>query len=708
MHIDIFHLPWQEPVLVFVLILFIILIVPIIFEKINIPSIIGLILAGILIGEHGFELISRDSSIELFGTVGLLYLMFIAGLEIDLNEFIKNKTKGIIFGLLTVLIPLTISIPIFYFFFEYNLNAAFLIGAIFVSHTLVTYPLVSKLGISKNAAVNISIAGTLIADVMALLILAVISNNMAGDVELMFWFKFVISILLFGFVVFFIFPIISRWFFKKYSDNILQYIYVLTIVFVSAFLAMLAGLEPIIGAFFAGLSLNRLIPHTSPLMNRVEFIGSAIFIPFFLIGVGMLINYNVLFSSIDALLITLVMAIIAVGSKYLAAILTRRVLKLSKQQGLLIFGLTNSRVAAALAIALIGYDIIIGQTTTGDPIRLLDENIFNGVIIIILITSTISSFATQKSAFKIAKDDLMKENYKEGLPTENTLIGLANIDTAENLIQLAISTVDKKKNNRIFGLHIITEDKENPETVNKATKLIDNSKKYAASADVELNPIIRYDLNITSGIINTIKEQNIQHFFIGVHQKTSIMGSFFGNLTSDLLKRSESAIYISKLHQPINTIKKYIIILPPYAELEPGFIDWYKRVVQITINTGNRFVIYANKETISFLHQKLKLKGNCSHKILDDYDDILIISAEVIPNSMLIISLARENGISYHKSMDRVITYLPKYFKKTNYMLVYPNNSNEASEESKIYSDTSLKDNVLNIKDTIEHIFKKQ
>lgn len=689
MHLDL-TLPFQEPVLVFVIILMIILSVPIVLEKIKIPSIIGLIIAGVLIGEYGFNIISRNSSIELFGTVGLLYLMFIAGLEIDLNEFIKNKTKGIIFGLITVFIPVSVSIPIFYLIFDYSLTASILISAIFASHTLVTYPLVSKLGISKNLAVNISIAGTLIADVAALLILAVITNNVEGHITFGYWLKFVASIVVFGFIVFYIVPKISRWFFKQVSDSILQYIYVLTVVFLSAFMAMLAGLEPIVGAFFAGLSLNRLIPHTSPLMNRVEFIGNAIFIPFFLIGVGMLINYNVLFGSVNALIITLVMTVIAVATKYLAAISTCRILKMSKSQGLLIFGLSNARVAAALAIALIGYDIVLGETAEGNPIHLLDENIFNGVIIMILITSTISSFATQKAGNKIAEHDLKNQIYKNSQPSENTLIGLANEDNAEKIIQLAISTLDKKRNNRLFGLHIITEQDENTETINRANKLMQNAKKYASSADFELQSLIRYDINIASGIIHTIKEQEIKHFFIGLHEKASILDSFFGNLTSDLLKKSESTIYINKLYQPINTIKKYILVLPPKAHVEKSFCEWFFRVIQISANTGNKMIVYATGETNSFIRKQMKVKTEYEFKPLDDFNDILIISKDITENSMVIFNIACKNCVSYDNSMENIGRYITKYFNDSNFMIVYPNNYGLGLNENQLYTDSSF------------------
>lgn len=683
MHID-FTLPWHDPVLVFAVLLGIILLIPLALERIKIPAIIGYIVAGILIGEFGFNLIPRDSSIELFGTVGLLYLMFIAGLEIDLNEFIRNKTKGIVFGIITILFPVFLGIPVFYFVFDYSFAASVLIGSVLVSHTLVTYPIISKLGITKNLAVHIAIAGTLIADISALLILAVVTNNIGSEFEIMYWLIFLGKILLFGGVVLWGFPALSRIFLKYVSDNVLQYIYVLTVVFLSSFFAMLAGLEPIVGAFFAGLALNRLIAPTSPLMNRIDFIGNAIFIPFFLIGVGMLINYQVLFKSPLALLIALSMSVVAVLSKYLAAKSTQGIFKLTKNQGQLIFGLSNARVASALAIALIGFDIILGQDDAGNPIRLLDENIFNAVVIMILVTSAISSFITQRAGRKIAAYDLENQIIKETNPTENILIGLANKHTAENLIHLAISTIDKTHFHQIYGLHIITKSNENTLSLNRAYNLIDLSKKYAASADIDLKPILRYDFNIASGIINTIKEREVKHFFIGLHEKASLLDSFFGKMTSDLLSKSESTIYISKLYQPINTIKRYLIVMAPNAHLEPGFCDWFKRVSQIIKNTGNEMVIYGSDETQDFLLNKLKTSVPITFKSLPNYNDKLVISDDVTQNTMLVFALARKNSVSHEPSMEKMPKFITKFFKKTNFMIVYPNQT--APEKNEKYS----------------------
>jgi len=706
MHIN-FNLPLEEPVLVFSIILFIILFAPILLNRLKIPPIIGLIIAGIIIGPNGLNLLARNSSILLFGTVGLLYIMFLAGLEIDLNEFKKNKYKSIGFGAYTFFIPMILGTTVFYYALDYSLISSILIASMFASHTLVTYPMVSKLGISKNMAVNTTVGGTMITDTAALLILAVIAGSATGEIDSFFWIQLTVSILIFAAIVIFVFPILSRWFFKRYSDNVSQYIFVLGIVFLSSFLALLAGVEAIIGAFLAGLALNRLIPHTSPLMNRIEFVGNALFIPFFLIGVGMLIDYKVFFGGYEALLIAVVMTVIALAGKYLAAYFTQKTFKFTKDQRLIIFGLSNSQAAATLAAVLIGYNIILGHTEAGDPIRLLDENPLNGTIIMILITCTISSFATQKAALNIAKDELKNAPLEESTDSENTLVGLANQDSAESLIQLAISTIDKKKSREIYGLHIITSDRDSYEAKNQANKLIENAQKFAASVDFQLKPSIRYDNNIASGIINSVKENSIKHFYIGLHQKASIVDSFFGNLTKELLDKNDSTIYIHKSYQPLSTIKKFVLLIPANAELEKGFSDWYGRMLQLALNTGNKFEIFANAQTTEYLQKHKKVSANIQFSEFDNFEDFLVLSKEVNADTMLIINLARKNSVSYQPAMEEISNYLNKYFSKTSFILIYANNYDK-SDNINPYANPSMQDNIIQFKDAMSNIFKRK
>ena len=329
-------LPLTDPVLKFLLILVIILAAPLLLNKLRIPHLLGLIIAGAIIGPNGFNLVLRDSSIILSGTAGLLYIMFLAGLEIDLGDFKKNKWKSLTFGMYTFLVPMALGTLVGLYVLNFSMLTSILLASMFASHTLIAYPIISKLGITKDKAVGITVGGTMITDTLAV-----------GDVDDWFWYRLGAAIILFFAFVMIVFPIVGRWFFKRCEDNVSQYIFVLVMVFLGAYLAELAGLESIIGAFLAGMALNRLIPSTSPLMNRVEFVGNAIFIPFFLIGVGMLIDYRAFFTNWDTIKVGAVMIVVATVAKFGAAWLTQKTFRMSVDQRRGIFGLSNAQIGRA-------------------------------------------------------------------------------------------------------------------------------------------------------------------------------------------------------------------------------------------------------------------------------------------------------------------------------------------------------------------------
>src|SRR5690554_163684 len=313
--------PIDNPVLIFAILLLIILLSPILLKRFNVPSIIGWIIAGVIIGPYGLNWIDNNNAgVELFSTIGLLYIMFIVGLELDFNEFIQNRNKSLTFGFFTFIIPIIIGFPVCHYLLGYDFNASLLTASMFATHTLVAYPIVSKLGISKNQAVAVTVGGTILTDTAVLLILAVIIGNSQGSLSQEFWIRLVISLAIFSFIMFFIVPKIAKWFFRKLeSEKHSHYIFVLSVVFFAAFLAEVAGVEAIIGAFVAGLALNKLIPHSSALMNRIEFIGNSLFIPFFLISVGMLVDVSVIMSGPTALIVAGTLTAVALFGKWLAA-----------------------------------------------------------------------------------------------------------------------------------------------------------------------------------------------------------------------------------------------------------------------------------------------------------------------------------------------------------------------------------------------------
>jgi Kef-type K+ transport system membrane component KefB len=398
-----FELPFSNPVLIFSLILLIILLAPIIMGKFRFPGIVGFILAGIAIGPHGLNLLKKNSAIDLFSTIGLLYIMFIAGVELDLNEFKQKKHRSLVFGFLTFCIPILIGFPICYYLLNYPLITSALTASMFATHTLVAYPIVSRYSISKNEAVAVSVGGTILTDTAVLILLPVIMGAKNGGLGFSFWLQLMISLSIFAFIMFVLIPPLARWFFNRYRDNkTLPYVFVLFIVFLSAFLSQLAGVEPIIGAFVAGLALNKAVQQSSTLMNRIDFVGNAIFIPFFLISVGMLVDLRVLARGPQATIVAVSLTLGALLGKWLAALSTQKIFKYTSTQRTLIFGLSSAHAAATLAIILVGFKA-----------QIIDDNILNGTIILILVTCVVASFATERAGKKLIKHNQGQETLTE-------------------------------------------------------------------------------------------------------------------------------------------------------------------------------------------------------------------------------------------------------------------------------------------------------
>ncbi len=674
-------LPLTNPVLKFLIILIIILAAPILLGKLKIPHILGLIIAGAVIGPNGFNLLLRDSSIILSGTAGLLYIMFLAGLEIDMAEFKRNSSKSMLFGMFTFLIPMGIGILVGLYILEFSVATSVLLASMFASHTLIAYPILGKFGVTKNRAVNIAVGGTMITDTLALLVLAVIVGMHSGEVNVQFWIKLSVSIIVFGFIVLYIFPIIGRWFLKRYQDKVSQYIFVLAMVFLGAFLAELAGVEAIIGAFLTGLALNRLIPSTSPLMNRIEFVGNAIFIPFFLIGVGMLVNYRVFFTDFETIKVAAVMTITATTCKFLAAWLTQKSLNFTIDERRLIFGLSNAQAAATLAAVLIGYNVIIGETPDGEPIRLLGESILNGAIIMILITCTIATFVAQKGARNISLSKSQFITGDEVEKEEKILIPISNPETVEELINFSTIIKSKANTNGLYALNIVINDTTTSEENIRAKKILEKAAELAASTDMTLQKLLRYDLNIENGIIGVVKENNITDLVMGFHVKQSITDSFLGKLTHGILANSNPTTFVYKPVQPIATIKRHIIVIPALAENEIGFPFWLIKLWNISRNTGAKLIFYGTDRTLNILRELQKEHQiEADFKSYNTWNNFEVVARDLDSDDNVMLVLSRENKPSFHKGMRKVSEVINTHFSNNSLILIYPTQMEESGD----------------------------
>ena len=673
------QLPVTDPTLIFFLVLVIILFAPVILERLHIPHIVGLILAGVLVGQHGFNILKQDSSFDLFGKVGLYYIMFLAGLEMNMADFKQNRGKAVMLGLLAFIIPIMIGLVVNMTFLKYSLITSVLLASMYASHTLVAYPIVIRYGVSRHRSVSIAVGGTAVTDTLTLLVLAVVGGMFKGESGGLFWVWLVVKVVFLGGLIMYFFPRIGRWFFRRYDDNVMQFIFVLAMVFLGAGLMEFVGMEGILGAFLAGLVLNRLIPHVSPLMNRLEFVGNALFIPYFLIGVGMIIDVRSLFTGGEALKVAIVMTVVATFSKWLAAWITQKIYRMQSNERSMIFGLSNAQAAATLAAVLIGHEIIMEN---GE--RLLNDDVLNGTVVMILFTCVISSLVTERSARRFALDEnVQAEEEAKKVNTEQILIPVANPETIEDLINLALVIKDAKQKNALVALNVINDNNSSEKKEQQGKRNLEKAAMIAAAADVPVTMVSRYDLNIASGIIHTIKEYEATDIVIGLHRKANIVDSFFGHLAESLLKGTHREVMIAKFLMPVNTLRRINIAVPPKAEYESGFSKWVEHFCRMGSILGCRVHFFANERTLMRVQQLVKKRHAgtpTEFSILEEWEDLLLLTGQVNYDHLLVVISARRGSISYDPSFERLPAQLGKYFSNNSLIILYPDQFGEPQE----------------------------
>jgi Kef-type K+ transport system membrane component KefB len=716
LRLDSFSLPLQNPVLIFSIILFIILFAPIILNRFKIPHLIGLIIAGAIIGPYGFFLVERNSAFTLFGQVGLLYIMFLAGLEIDLAEFRKNSAKSLVFGLYTFLIPITLGYLSGRYILQFSVPSSILLASIFASHTLIAYPLISKFGVAKNRAVNITIGGTLITDTLALLVLAAVASRYSDGYGENFAWNLAISVLSMGAFVMLVFPIIGRWFFKRYSDSVAQYIFVLGMVFLAAFLAELAGIEAIIGAFLAGLALNRLIPHTSALMNRIEFVGNALFIPFLLIGIGMLINFRVFYEDFDTIKVATVITLVAMFGKYVAAWLAQKSFGYTIDERRLIFGLSNAHVAAALAVVLVGYNIIIDTDEQGNPIRLLNESVLNGSIVLIMVTCTVASFVAQKGARNIALADNTNDVPDETDMDERILVAISQTSLTERLMELSLNVKAKHNKDGLFALNVVTSESPDANDEKRAVNVLNKATEAAAATDHYVHRLKRYDVNYVNGIMGIIREHGITDLIMGIPAKNEDETTDWGDSINELISKCNATTLIYKPAQPLATVKRHLVLVPERAEREIGFPFWLVKIWNMSRNVGGKIVMMASPATITLMKKITRNHPwNMEYRAFADWDDFLILGKEIKKDDLLYVVMSRKHHPSYTPAMNRIPYYLGHYFYENGFVIVYPMQSGIKETDSGDLKNPSFlepfQDNLERLDDiakTLTKLFKRK
>ena len=700
-----------DPTWIFFLVLMVILCAPILLRRLHVPHIIGLILAGVLLGQYGLNILERDNSFELFGKVGIYFIMFLAALELDMGSVMRYGRQGVRFGLLTFFVPFALGAASSHFILGYAIPTSLMMGSLFASHTLVSYPIVGRYGMGKHRAVVISVLATAFTTFLSLLTLALVVGSQSPDADTFYWILFALKCAVYGFIIIYGYPRVGRWFLRKYDDSVAQFIFVLSLVFLSAALAELAGLEGILGAFFAGLSVNRLIPHTSPLMNRLEFVGNALFIPYFLIGVGMIIDVRVLLSDFSTIKAVCVIVVTAVLSKWIASWLMNLGKGGSPAARMLMFGLSNAHAAGALAIVMIG---------TNPEVNLMDSSILNAVVMLILFSCIVSTFATNHGALKLALSDTeLTEN--RGSYHGKCLITYDHQETVDVLTQFAILIRNPYVPDSLMGLSVTFDDESegNKSTDSKVLKRdkrnLERASHIAASADVAMTTLSRVSTNIASGILHTMKEYNVGEVVLGMHlvhvpspdqpvsdesagtngETSSLLrpAMSLGNVVDGVIAGSHREVMVAHLLVPPGTLRHVHVVIPQKAEYEVGFYKWLEHICRLGEQLDCHLCFYAFPDALRYVQDYMTEKHRnvrSEYTAQTSWDDFLQLGSKLSSNDMLVVVTSRPGFISYIPELSLLPQQISQNFKKSSTMLLYPDQWGDPSESLSVFSPNGM------------------
>lgn len=551
--------PVRDPVAVFLIILAIMLVAPLLFERLKMPGIIGLILAGVVVGPHGLGLLARDRTIELLGTVGLLFLMFLGGLETSLDDLKRNADKSVVFGLATFCLPMIIGTGAM-LSIGFSPLASILVASCLASHTLVALPVLGKLGIMRSQPVMATLGATLITNVLALLVLAIIVKADQGRLTASFWLLLIPSLAIYTFATLWGIPRLGRWFFRRFGhDESAEFIFVLAALFVASYIAGLIEIEPIVGAFLAGVAITSLVPQLSPLMNRIQFIGNTLFVPFFLISVGMLVDPLILVKEPRGIMVAVVILIAELVSKFLAAWGPGKLFGWKFPSVMVMFGMSMAQAASTLA-----------AITVALKINLVDELTVNGIIVMILVTCVASPLITARWGSKVSEATEVKEVEKSRLSavgdtfsvSDRILVPVANPNTEDNLLQLAL-ILAKSGGGTLLPLHIISDQTRPIPSGAKVRQeqLLAKAEMVAHAAVTSVETIGRVDNSIGMGIVRSAEERNATLIVCGWKGYSTYQENFFGGMIDMVVRLATIPVLITRFPQPLKNTQRILFVV---------------------------------------------------------------------------------------------------------------------------------------------------
>ena len=554
---------------------------------------------------------------------------------------------------------------------NYGITASLLLGCIMASNTLVAYPIVSRYGLQRKPSVTLSVGSSIISLIFSLIMLAAIVASNKGEGSIGFWLFFVSKFVIYCAAAIFLLPRLTRWFLRRYSDAVMQFIFVLASLFLCAALSAAIGLEGIFGAFLSGLILNRYIPSVSPLKNRLEFIGNAVFIPYFLIGVGMLINVRLLFTGGGILWAVICITLFGTLGKAIAAYAACFGFRMPISSGHMMFGMTSAHAAGAIAMVMVGMNLL-GE----DGAPLVSAQMLNAVIVMILFTCIISSVITEQSAQRIILRDkeLPVEAHRKA-NDQRILVPVKYPEYAERLMNMAILMLNRKQTRGLVALNVVYDGEHMHRNMEQGNRLLEQMTQYCAGSDIQIQTQTRIAANIANGIKHAFKEFQATEILIGMHTHKEVSTKFWGEFHQSLFNGLNQQITMARLAQPLNTIRRIQVAVPSRAEFEPGFYRWLERLSRIAGNLECRIQFHGRTETLSLVNEYIKNRHpqvRADYSNMDHWNELPKLANDVADDHLFVIVTARKGTVSYKNALEYLPDEIQRYFNGKNLVIIFP------------------------------------
>lgn len=631
--------PLHEPVAIFLTIMAIILITPLLSKWIRLPGIVGLILGGILVGPHDLGLLQMNQTIELLGTIGLVYLMFAAGLEIDLRQLKRVRNKAIVFAIFTFTIPI-LAITGLARAFEFGWSSAILLGATFASHTLIAYPVLSQLGIVRNESIAMVVGATVFTDVASLLVLAVIASGQQGDFSTLSIVKLVALMVGYTALVLLGLPRAGKLFFSRFSSRDIEFQFVLVALFVASLLAEMIGMHAIVGAFLAGLAINATLPSHSAVGSQVLFLGEAFFIPMFMIYVGMSIDPMAFVTSKQTLLFGLVMTAGVYVTKFAAAWITSVLFDYSKKETLTFWGLSQAQAAATIATILVGINL-----------GLFTESIFNGAILAVFCTSITSPLLVERFGKHIR---VPSQPLEEKPIFGRILVPIANPDTQVHLLTLA-NILSQSVEGTLLPLSVAKKTDGQIKGLQQQRELLEKIPDILEAPDSKIETQRRVNNTISDGILDTALEMEASSIVMGWRGKSTFRQSIFGSVLDKVIWNAKVPVFVGRITSPINATRQVVLVMPSHTvtpSLAEKTLETVMRIAH-AVNAPLLILSTRNHEEI-ILSELEKSKVQLSYKIsLLEGDVVQEVNDKVEKNDLIVVTSAGSQ-MRFRSSLGRI------------------------------------------------------